>query len=156
MDGNLEQLLRFVAGHGEVSADNLVDLVPRPTGTYRDFYPLASLLHAGMLATDTSTQQGKDSARGTLGISMQDTACFLQQIATPKGATFIFHEVERDSARGLPISVFMTSSGYARLETIDNELSDHRRKTRELVLTILVAVLAAIVGGWASTYFQTI
>ena len=154
MDSNLEKLLRFVADHGEVNADDLVDLVSRPTGTYRDFYPLASLLHGGLLATDTSTQQGKESARGTLGISMQDTACFLQQIATPKGATFKFHEVERDSARGLPIAFFMTSSGYSQLEKIDSQSHDNRKKTRELVLTILVAVLAAIVGGWASTYFQ--
>ena len=154
MDSNLEKLLRFVAAHGEVSADDLVDLVHRPTGTYRDFYPLASLLHGGLLATDTSTQQGKESARSTLGISMQDTACFLKQIATPKGESFKFHELERDSARGLPISFFMISTGYAQLEKIDSESSESHRKTRELVLTISVAVLAAIVGGWASTYFQ--
>ena len=154
MNRDLEKILRHVAAHGEVSADELVDLSSRPTGSYRDFYPLASHLHGGLLTTDTSTQQGNESARGTLGISMQDTACFLQRIATPKGQTFHFHDLKKESARGLPISFFMTSSGYAQLEQIDNNLSEGRKKTKELILTIVVSVFAAIVGGWASAYFQ--
>ena len=154
MNRDLEELLRYVARHGEVAADDLVDRVPRPTDTYRDFYPLASLLHSDLLTTDTSFKNGADSGRGTFGVTTQDTASFLNQIAAPQGTTVQFHDMKHESVRGSPISFFMTSAGYARLEQIDRDVSEQRRKTRELVLTILVAVLAAIAGGWASTYFQ--
>jgi hypothetical protein len=154
MNRDLEELLRFVARHGEVAADDLVDRVSRPTGTYRDFYPLAALMHGDLLTTDTGFEHGADSGRGTFGVTPQDTASFLNQIAAPKGTKVTFHDMEHESVRGASISFFMTSAGYARLEQIDRDISEQRRKTRELVLTILVAVLAAIVGGWASTYFQ--
>ena len=154
MNRDLEKLLRFVASHGEVCADDVVDRVPRPTGTHRDFYPLASLLHADLLTTDTGFNRGNESAKGTLGSTTQDTASFLDQIAAPKGTSVKFHDAEHESIRGAPISFFMTNAGYSRLEEIDCAVEEQRRKTRELLLTICVAVLAAIVGGWASTYFQ--
>ena len=155
LNRDLEKMLRFVASHGEVSADDMVDLVPRATGTYRDFYPLASLLHGNFLTTDTSSKHGSDSSRGTLGITTQDTASFLDQIAAPRGTTVKFHQLERESVRGIEISFFMTSNGYARLEQIDSETSERRRRTREFILTVVVAVVVAIIGGWASTFFQS-
>jgi hypothetical protein len=79
-----EPLLELLAAEGEMKAQDFLTHVRRTCGDYLDFYPVAALLHAGYITTDseTSTPAGK-TIKGKLGGNLQATAVFLCQLVLP-------------------------------------------------------------------------
>jgi hypothetical protein len=63
-----EPLLELLAAKGEMKAQDFLTHVQGTRGDYLDFYPVAALLHAGYITTDseTSPPDGK-TIKGKLG-----------------------------------------------------------------------------------------
>lgn len=150
-----ENLLRLIATNGEMSAQDLVTKIDRRKGDYTDFYGLAAMLHAGYISSSSVSEVGGGKSRGTLGFDTQNTAVFLCQLALPKGESFTFNECPRDSAHDLPLQFFITFSGLLKIEELDAHLEIKRQKRRDYFVTALIAIVAAVVGGLASSYFAS-
>jgi hypothetical protein len=150
-----EALLKLVAERGELDAQSLLAHVPRPNATYLDFFPLATLLHAGYIATDSVTENREQKIQGKLGVTTQDTAIFLCQLTLKPGESFEINGCPRDSARGLPLNVFITAEGYVRLDELQERAAERRRKRRDYLVTALVAIAAAVLSSVLAHYFAT-
>jgi len=149
------KLLEAVSEKGELEIQDLLKAVPRTTGNYLDFYPLAILLHASYFETDTSTHQGSLSETGKLGFNTKDTAQALYQISLPKGESFIVNKVSRESWCDAEIKVFLTANGAIKLEEIQDKIIAKKEKFRDYRVSLLIAVLAALISSAATFYFST-
>lgn len=105
-----------------MKAQDFLTHVQRKRGDYLDFYPVAALLHAGYITTDseTSTHRGK-TIEGKLGANLQDTAIFLCQLVLPPGGSFQINNCPRDSAYNFPVKVFVTADGLRKASHMRNE-----------------------------------
>lgn len=148
-----EDLLRLLASRGEMPAQELVVKVPRNSNDYTDFYGLAAMLHSGYISTDSTTESRGEKRRGTLGLDMQDTAVFLCQLALPRGESFTFNECPRDSLYDFPLKVFITSTGLLKLEELAQRAETKRQKRFDYFFAVFIAILAAVAGGFATSYF---
>ncbi|QNN47484.1 hypothetical protein H9L17_04925 [Thermomonas brevis] len=148
-----EKLLRLVAGRGEIRAQELVAKVDRKHGNYTDFYTLAAMLHAGYITTDSTFESGGEKRRGTLGLDTQGTAVSLCQLALAKGESFTFNECARDSWHDAELKIFITSAGLLKVEELDERTENKRQKRFDYFFAIFIAILAAIAGGFATSYF---
>ena len=148
-----ESLLRLIAKCGEMRAQDLVAKVARNKGDYTDFYGLAAMLHAGYLATDSTTESSGEKRRGTLGLDAQSTAVSLCQLALPKGESFTFNDCPRDSWHDFALNFFITSQGILKLEELDERADSKRQKRFDYFFAVFIAILAAVAGGLATSYF---
>ena len=148
-----EELLRLVASHGEMSGQEVVSSVARPRNDYTDFYGLAAMLHGGYISTDSTSESGGEKKRGTLGLDTQCTAISLCQLALPPGASFFVNDCPRESWHDFPLKIFITSRGLLKLEELDKEAAIKQQKRRDYYFAIFIAILAAVVGGFATSYF---
>lgn len=153
------KLLEAVSEKGELAIQDLLKVIPRPKGNHFDFYPLAILLHAGYIQTDSSSERtwGRDKTTefGKLGFDTKDTAITLRQISLPKGEKFTFNNVARESWCDLEINVFLTANGAIKLEEINDKMLAKQEKFRDYRVSLLIAVLAALVSSAATFYFTT-
>ena len=149
-----EELLRLLALHGEMPARDFLLRVKRVRNDYTDFYGVAAMLHAGYLATDSSSEQRGEKIRGTLGFDAQDTCVSLCQIALPRGESFTFNDCPRDSWQDFPVKIFITSNGLLKLEELDQRAASDRQKRIDYIFAIAIAILAAIAGGFFTSYFS--
>lgn len=154
-----QRLLEAVSEKGELEIQELLNVVPRIKGTYLDFYPLAILLHAGYLQTDTTTERMWGHVRSTenekLGFDTKETAQTLFQIALPKGESFIVNKVVRESWCDAEIVIFLTANGAMKLEEIQDKRASKKEKFTDYRVSLLIAVLAALVSSAATFYFST-
>lgn len=97
-------------------AQEFLSNVPRIRGDYVDFYPVAALLHAGYVSTDSTTESGKKKVEGQLGLNTKDTAVSLCQLTLKPGDSFQIDGCPRDSTHDFPLNVFITAEGYLRLD----------------------------------------
>ena len=148
-----ENLLRLVAKRGEMRAQDLVAKVARQNDDYTHFYALAAMLHAGYISTDSTIESGGEKKRGVLGLDTQSTAVALCQLALPEGESFTFNECPRDSWHNFPIKFFITSDGLLKLEELDERGDGKRQKRFDYFFAVFIAILAAVVGGFATSYF---
>ena len=151
-----EPLLEILAAHGEMKAQDFLAHVPRRSNDYLDFYPAAALLHAGYVSTDSTTETGGTKVRGTLGLTMQDTAVFLCQLILPPGESFQINNCPRDSAYNFPVKMFMTADGYLRLDELERRRTERRRKRNDYIVSLTVAVLVALISSYLAHYFAVI
>src|ERR1041384_4650564 len=114
-----EPLLEVLATHGEMKAQEFLKHVARKRGDYLDFYPVAALLHAGYVTTETITEIGRTVAGAKLGVTLQDTALILCQLMLPLGESFQFNKVPRHSMHDFPVTIIMTAEGYLRLDELE-------------------------------------
>jgi hypothetical protein len=147
-----EELLRQIAFHGEIPAQEFAVKAARKNNDYTDFYGLAAMLHSGYISTDCKTESGGEETHGTLGKDMQETAVSLCQFALPLGETFTFNECPRKSWQDFPVKVFITGTGLLKIEELNQRTEAKRQKRFDYVVTILIAIFAAIIGGLATNY----
>jgi len=140
-----QHLLQAVSEKHEVSLAELLQLVPADKNTHLDFYPLAVLLHAGYLQTDTTTSLGSldeknfPDKRGRLGFDTRETALLL-------------FDVSKDSKWATEVRVFLTASGNLKLEEIQERQAAIQAKQTDYRMSLLIAVLAALISSSAG-YF---
>jgi hypothetical protein len=137
-----QHLLQVVSVKHEIVLSELLTLVPANTKTHLDFYPLAVLLHAGYLQSDTTTSSGAldeknfPDKRGRLGFDTRETALLL-------------FDVSKDSKWATEVRVFLTASGNLKLEEIQERQAALRAKQTDYRMSLLIAVLAALISSSA-------
>jgi len=151
-----ELLLELLAAEGEMKAQDFLTHIRRTRGDYLDFYPVAALLHAGYITTDseTNTHDGK-TIKGKLGEDLQNTAVFLCQLVLPPGESFQFNNCGRESAYSFPVKIFMTADGYLRLDELEQRRVERKRKRNDYIVSLTVAVLVALLSSYLAHYFAT-
>jgi hypothetical protein len=149
-----EELLRLLATRGEMPARELLLRVKRTRKDYTDFYGVAAMLHAGYLATDSSSEEGGKTIRGTFGFDTQDTSVSLCQLAMAPGESFTFNDCPRDSWHDFPVKIFITSDGLLKLEELDQRAETNRQKRFDYFFAVVIAILAALAGGYFTSYFS--
>lgn len=151
-----EHLLEVLAAHGEMKGQEFLKHVPRKRGDYLDFYPVASLLHAAYITTDSTTNTGRGhTIDGKLGENTHATAVLLCQLMLPPDDTITIDGVTRTSAHDFPISIFMTAEGYLRLDELEQRRADRKRKRIDYMVSLGVAVLVALLSSYLAHYFAT-
>jgi hypothetical protein len=153
------KILEAVSEKGELAIQDLLKVVPRPKGNHLDFYPLAILLHAGYLQTDTTTERNWGHVRtteiGKLGFDTKESAQTLFQISLPKGESFVVNKVPRESWCDAEIVIFLTANGAIKLEEIQDNIASKKEKFMDYRVSLLIAVLAALISSTATFYFST-
>ena len=124
-------------------------------GNYLDFYPVAALLHAGYVSTDSALDSGEKSVEGKLGLNTKDTAVFLCQLMLKPGASFEVDDCPRDSACDFPLKVFITSEGYLRLDELAERKAERFRKRIDYCVALAVAIVAALLSSSLTHYFAS-
>ena len=150
-----EDLLRILAKHGEMSAQELLKNVHRSRGDYLDFYPVAALLHGNYIATDSSGERSGQQFQDKLGLNTQETAVFLCQLMLPQGESFQFNNCGRESAAKFPLKMFMTADGYLRLDELDQRRIERNRKRIDYFVSFTVAVIVALLSSYLTHYFAS-
>ena len=148
-----EKLLRLLASRGEMPARELAQLVARTKNDHTDFYGLAALLHAGYMATDSSTEERGRTERGAFGFDTQDTSVSLCQLALEPGQSFTFNDCPRESWHDFPVKIFITSDGLLKLEELDQRAESRRQKRLDYWFAIGIAILAALASGYFTSLF---
>lgn len=147
-----KRYLKLLAEHGEMSGPDLVKHVPRPRGDYKDFYPLAALLHAGYIATDSSVERtGLPKLHNTLGYTTQDAAAHLCQFTVPKGQSFFVDTTEYGSWHDFPVLFFLTGPGYLKLEELEEQEDALARGRRDHLIALGIAIVAAVFSSAATS-----
>jgi hypothetical protein len=149
-----EELLRLLASHGEMPIREFLLKVKRLRNDYTDFYGVAAMLHGDYMSTDTTTDSAGEKTRGTLGINTLDSAVALCQITLEPGESFMLNDCPRDSWYDFTAKIFITSQGFLKLEELDDKNSSKVQKRLDYVFAIFIAILAAIAGGIATSYFS--
>lgn len=140
-----QQLLQAVSEKREVSLAELLKLVPAETETHLDFYPVAVLIHAGYLQTDTTTSSGSldeknfPDKRGRLGFDTRETALLL-------------FDVSKDSEWANVARIFLTADGNLKLEEIQEREAARLEKRMDYRVSLLIAVLAALISSTVGFY----
>jgi hypothetical protein len=150
-----EDLLKILGAQGEMKAQEFLKQVPRVRGNYLDFYPVAVLLHARYISTDSTTERSGTKVIGTLGLNAQDTAIFLCQLTLPPGESFQFNNCPRDSAHNFPVTLFMTAEGYLRLDELEQRRVERNRKRNDYIVSLTVAVLVALISSYLAHYYAS-
>ena len=150
-----EQLLRLLADRGEMKAQEFLASVPRTRGDYLDFYPVAALLHAGYISTDSTFDSGDKKVEGKLGLNTKDTAVFLCQLMLKPGESFQIDDCPRESAHDFPLKVFITSDGYLRLDELAERKAERVRKRIDYLAALAVAIVAALVSSYLTHHFAS-
>jgi hypothetical protein len=149
-----EPLLKLLAAEGEMKAQDFLTHVKRNRGDYLDFYPIAALLHAGYITTDSVTSTGRgQEVVGKLGGNLQDTAVFLCQLMLPPDESFQINGCLRDSAHNFPVQMFMTAEGYLRLDELEKRRIERKRKRIDYIVSLAIAVLVALLSSYLAHYF---
>ena len=149
-----EELLRLLATRGEMPARDFLLLVKRTQNDYTDFYGIAAMLHAGYMATDSSTEERGRTERGAFGFDTQDTAVSLCQLSMAPGESFTFNECARESWHDFPVKIFITSDGLLKLEELDQKVESRRQKRFDYWFAVAIAVLAAVATGYFTSVFS--
>ena len=113
-----EQLLELLAEKGEMKAQDFLAHAPRPRGDYIDFYPVAALMHAGYIASNSPNNRGGETIKGKLGFNTKDTSVFMCQLLLNTGESFEIDGCPRKSADDFPVKLFITAEGYLRLDEL--------------------------------------
>jgi hypothetical protein len=150
-----ENILKILASQGEMKAQELLVYVPRVRGDYFDFYPVAALLHAGYISTDSTSETSGKIVEGTLGRHAHETAVMLCQLALPSGKSFEIDKCPRDSWHDFPLRMFMTSEGYLRLDELEQRRIERKRKRTDYFVSLGVAILAAVLSSSLAHYFAS-
>ena len=150
-----EKLMRFLAARGEMPAQEFLEKVPRTRGDYLDFYPIAALLHAKYISTDSTTESAGKKVEGQLGVTMKKTAVFLCQLTLPSGKSFQIDGCVRESACDFPVNVFITSEGYLRLDELEQRKVERNRKRVDYAVSLVIAVSVAILSSYLAHYFAS-
>lgn len=148
-----EELLQSLANRGEMKAQEFLSRVPRTRGDYLDFYPVAALLHAGYISSDSTFERGERKVEGKLGLNTKDTAVFLCQLSLNLGESFEIDGCPRESAHDLPLKVFMTSDGYLRLDELRQRRTERLKKRIDYMVSLSIAVVAALLSSFMAHYF---
>lgn len=151
-----EDLLKVLALHGEMKAQEFLSHVARPRRDYIDFYPVAALLQARYIATDAITEHHRGmTITGQLGADSRETALMLCQVMLPPGQSFEVNRVRRESLHNIPMLVFMTAEGYLRLDELEQREMERRRKRIDYFVSFTVAVLVALLSSYLTHYFAS-
>lgn len=151
-----EELLQILAEKGEMDAKDFLAKVSRNTGTYIDFFPVAALLHADYIFTDSpETERGGKKIVGKLGFNTQETAIFLCQLMLPPGESFKINNCDRNSAHNFPLKIFITAEGYLRLDELEQRKTERKQKRIDYIVTFFVAVSVALLSSYLTHYFAT-
>lgn len=151
----IEELMRFLAAQGEMSAQEFLKKVPRIRGDYLDFYPIAALLHANYINTDSTVESAGKVVDGQLGVTMKKTAVFLCQLMLPVGESFYIDGCARESACNFPLNVFITSEGYFRLEELEQRNIERVRQREAYIISLGIGVFLAILSSFLAHYFAS-
>jgi hypothetical protein len=150
---NSEQLLQLLADRGEMNARDFLEVVPRPDRTYVDFYPVAALLHAGYISTDTTVTLGGTKIAGKLGLNTHETSVFLCTLTLKAGETFEVDGAQQNSAHDFDVRIFITSEGYLRLDELAERRAERSRKRIDYLIALGVAIVAALLSSYLTHYF---
>lgn len=150
-----EELLRTLATRGEMPIRDFLLQVKRLRNDHTDFYGVAAMLHGGYMSTDTTSESGGEKMRGTLGIDTQSTAVALCQIALEPGQSFTQNDCPRESWHDFTANIFITIQGLLKLEALDENNSNRRKKRFDYFFAVLIAVFAAVSSGLATSYFSS-
>ena len=144
-----EELMRFLAVRGEMPAQEFLKMVPRTRGDYLDFYPVAALLHAKYISTNSTNDEGK------LAPTMQKLAVVLCQLMLPIGESFQIDGCARESWCNFAVNVFITSEGYLRLDELEQRKLERNRKRMDYVVSLVIAIFIAILSSNLANYFAS-
>lgn len=122
--------------------------VPRPSNSYRDFYPAAALFHAGLVEANTLASQGRPP--GAVSDTIKGTAEALCQMTLPKAEFFLTSDgLRRESWSDAGFTVNVTADGLLKLDE-QSEKAEARR------FAILLAILASLVASVGTAYFESV
>ncbi|QCW24443.1 hypothetical protein FE772_00910 [Lysobacter enzymogenes] len=138
-----ENLLRKIALAGEIDGYELVDLVPRKTGSYTDFYGVAAMIQSGYIAANTAPGT-------TFGHTTRQSAALLCQLSLKEGQSFQYGEVLWRPWDAGPVVFFITGAGLLKLEELDAKKNAARQKRLDYGVSAFVALLAAALSTTAT------
>lgn len=148
------KILKRISDKGVVSIQEAVSMIKRKNGDYTDFIPLAILLHANYIETDTTSSQGGEKIKGTLGFNTKDTARSLALVATPQGEHCEIDGFKNPSWSDMDAYVFITANGALKLEEInERQRADEERNTGYRI-AILTAILASILSSALTAFIS--
>jgi hypothetical protein len=153
MEKASRRLLEKLNEHGEMRAQEFLQHVERSRNDYADFYMAANLMHAGYFDLDAGT----DDPGNSFGANTRETAIQFCQLMLPEGGSFKIYGCSRESWSRMEVTVFSTAKGFLKLQQLREQERHERREDRKTRqgywVAVLVAVLAATLSGWASSYF---
>ncbi|MFV3331879.1 hypothetical protein ACNFIA_13180 [Pseudomonas sp. NY15437] len=148
------ELLEKVAEAGILSIQDAVGLIDEKSGSYVDFMPLAILLHAGYIETDTENSFGREKVKAKFGFDTKSIAENLALVATPEGKSRDINGIKQQSWSSMEAYVFITAPGALRLEEFyEKRKADQERNTgyRVAILTaVLSSMISAVLAAWIS------
>lgn len=135
-------------------AQEFLALVPRIRGDYMDFYPVAALMQAGYINSDSTHDRGGEKVRGKFGLSTKHSAEFMCQLVLPPGEVLTIEGFPpRESAHDFPVNLFITSEGYLRLDELRERRLDRRTKRIDYLMAFMVAIVVALISSYVAHYF---
>jgi hypothetical protein len=140
---------------GEMKAQEFLADVPRPRGDYVDFYPIAALVHAGYICSDSVTESHGQTITGKIGVNTHETAVMLCQLALPAGQSFEIDGSPRESWHGFPMRLFMTAEGYLRLDELEKRRKERNRKRIDYFVSFVAAVIVALLSSSLANYYAS-
>jgi hypothetical protein len=152
-ENSAKDYLELIAEKGDLNGYELTAHVPRTHGDYRDFYPLAALLHCGYVQTDSSVHlTNREKLYGALGYTTQDSAASLCQFSLPAGASFEIEGVVYNAyGKDFAVNFFLTGSGYLELGKLREREQEQGRRKSDHWIALAIAVGAAILSAAATS-----
>lgn len=148
------EILQRISEKGVITTQDAVKLVERKNGDYTDFIPMAILLHADYIETDTTNSEGTEKIKGTLGFHTKDTAQSLALVATPRGEYCEVNGFKNPSWSDMSAYVFITANGALKLEEINERKRADIERNTGYRIAILTAILASILSSALTAFIS--